>query len=349
MKIAKEIDLAAARRRTAEAVEAGNIAQINAQKVSRKAKEAQITQEQAKTQATIDGIDARERAATAAAARESAQAQQVAAVEAPAQDTAAAEADKARAQEKLRFELEFMQQGSQERMARESELRVAEHNARIEQMKIHDEEKLRLKQRVQDKEVEIAEKTAKEQERIQRNQEAAAADAVANMFGELSHVADAVGASDSFVGKLEAAQIIAKGVYHGFQGASDQADALTAFATPGRQAEGVAKQAAAIAHFAQAAAAPIMAAKAIGGGGGGGAGGGAGVSGGAVSGPRRTSEGPTREQQERRATIQFGDIVLSDVPALLSRQGTRALGQQIAGDVAREINRSRALPGGFRV
>ena len=75
MKIAKEIDLAAARRRTAEAVEAGNIAQINAQKVSRKAKEAQITQEQAKTQATIDGIDARERAATAAVARESAQAQ----------------------------------------------------------------------------------------------------------------------------------------------------------------------------------------------------------------------------------------------------------------------------------
>ena len=346
MKIAKEIDLAAARRRTAEAIEAGNIAQINAQKVSRKAKEAQITQEQAKTQATIDGIDARERAATAAAARESAQAQQVAGIEAPAQDTAAAEADKARAQEKLRFELEFMREGSAERFALESEIRIEEQTARIEQMKLGADEETRLKQQVADKEIEIAEQRAAEVAKINRRQQAAAADAVANSLGELSHVAEAVGASDSFVGKIEAAQILAKGVYHAFQGASDQADALTAFSTPGAQAIGVAKQAAAIAHFAQAAAAPIMAAKAFGGGGGGG---GAGVSGGAVSGPRRTSEGPTREQQEQRASIQFGDIVLSDVPALLSRQGTRALGQQIAGDVAREINRSRALPGGFRV
>ena len=349
MKIAKEIDLAAARRRTAEAVKAGRVADINAQKVSKTAKSAQIAQEHEKTRVVMDGIDAREKAATTAVARQSAQAQQVAAIEAPAEDTAAGEPGKARAQEKRRFDLEMMREDSQERFALESELRIEEQSARIEQMKLGADEEGRLKQQVADREIEIAEQRAAEIANINSRQQAAAADAISNTFGELAHLSEAAGASDSFVGKIEAAQILAKGVYHGFQGASDQADALTAFSTPGAQAIGIAKQAAAIAHFAQAAAAPMMAAKAFGGGGGGSGGGGGGMSGGAVSGPRRTSEGSTRERQEQRATIQFGDIVLSDVPALLSRQGTRALGQQIAGDVAREINRSRSLPGGFRV
>jgi len=79
--------------------------------------------------------------------------------------------------------------------------------------------------------------------------------------------------------------------------------------------------------------------------------GGAGGAGSAVaaSGPRTTATESRPEQRERQASIQFGDIVLSDVPALLSRQGSRELGRRIAGSVARELNRQRALPNGARI
>ena len=150
------------------------------------------------------------------------------------------------------------------------------------------------------------------------------------------------------MGKIEAAQIIAKGIYHAFQGASDQAAAISAFAT-GNVAQGALHQTAAIAHFAQAAAAPMMASRAASGSGGGGAAGAAGGGAVSASGPRQTATQARPEPAERQASIQFGDIVLSDVPALLSRNGQRQLGQQIAGDIARELNRQRALPGGARI
>lgn len=189
-------------------------------------------------------------------------------------------------------------------------------------------------------------KHAKEIEEIERQQVLSAMSATENAIGEIGAVADALGASESFVGKIEAAQILARGVMHGFEGASEQAEALTDFAD-GNVAGGIAHQAAAIAHFAQAGAAPIMARRAAtrGGGGGGPAGGGA-VS---ASGPRTTATESRPEQRERQASIQFGDIVLSDVPALLSRQGSRELGRRIAGSVAQELNRQRALPNGARI
>jgi TP901 family phage tail tape measure protein len=190
---------------------------------------------------------------------------------------------------------------------------------------------------------------AKEMQEIERQQTLSAISATANALGEVGAVADALGASESFVGKIEAAQIVARGIMHGFEGASEQAEAISSFAD-GNVAGGIAHQAAAIAHFAQAAAAPIMARRAAtrsaGGGAGGAQGGGAGAG---ARGPRTTATQSQPEQRSQGAAIQFGDIVLADVPALLSRNGSRQLGRQIAGDIARELNRQRALPGGARI
>jgi TP901 family phage tail tape measure protein len=333
-----------------EATEKEAIATIRNKDISSQAKDALIKAEEEKTRVKVAELDKRTKAETDAITREAEAAKKVADVKAPAEDAAAVAARQAREAEVRRIELDLMREDSQERRKLEYKIKEEEFIARLEQLKVHQDQQEQLVKDFKAREVEIERKAAEEREQIVRRQQASAADAVSGMFGDLAMVADAVGASDSFVGKLEAAQILAKGVYHAFQGASDQADALSAFAT-GDAVTGTAKQAAAIAHFAQAAAAPIMAAQASAGGGGGGRGvaGGAGGGGAAPSGPRRTSEERVREREEQRATIQFGDIVLSDIPALLSRQGQRALGQQIAGDVAREINRSRARPGGFRV
>lgn len=331
------------------ATEKEAIATIRSKNISNQAKDALIKAEEEKTRVKVAEVDKRTKAESDAIAKQAETAKKVAETQAPALTAEATAADLAQQREVDRLKIDLMREGSQERREAERELRYEEFTARLEQMKIEQDEQLKLTKAFKEKEVELERLAAEEREQIVRRQQAAAADAVSGMFGDLAMVADAVGASDSFVGKLEAAQILAKGVYHAFQGASDQADALSAL--PENPALFAAKQAAAIAHFAQAAAAPIMAARATSGGAGGGGAGGGGARGGGVSasGPRRTSEERVREREEQRATIQFGDIVLSDVPALLSRQGTRALGQQIAGDVAREINRSRARPGGFRV
>ena len=171
--------------------------------------------------------------------------------------------------------------------------------------------------------------------------------ATENAFGEFAAIADGFGASEGFVGKIEAAQIIAKGVFHAFEGASAQALAATAFANPATFGQGVAYQMAAAAHFAQAAAAPIMARRAATRGGGGGASAAA-KTGTTSRGPRAASRG-NRDAPQAKGGINFGDIVLADIPALLSRNGQRQLGRQIAADIAREINRSRAMPGGMRL
>ena len=153
--------------------------------------------------------------------------------------------------------------------------------------------------------------------------------------------------------RLQEQMIIADGVLHLFKGLGQQALALESFATVGGFAKGIAHQAAAAAHLAQAAMAKPMArhartANAAGLSGGGGGGGG----GGAASGPggfRSDSGAGSAPRESAAPAIQFGDIVLSDVPALLSRDGLNALGQQIAGTVAREINNSTNTAGGPRI
>jgi len=152
--------------------------------------------------------------------------------------------------------------------------------------------------------------------------------------------------------RMQEQMIVADGVMHAFKGLGQQALAAEKFAT-GFIPQGIAHQMAAVAHFAQAANASRMAGYArtaneagLSASGGGGGGGGA-------SGPGgfRTDSGSSALTADRSTgpAIQFGDIVLSDVPALLSRDGLNALGSQIADTVAREINNNTNTPGGARI
>ena len=277
--------------------------------------------------------------------------QKMVSVTAPAQIAAGEDQDAARAKEKADFLRSIGEQQYADRMTQfeaNRELERLEMEAELTRLNASEAEKQGARERFSDQTVKLKQK---ENEAIKRldDQQRKSSLAMANEGLEnLKIAAEAAGASDSFVGKIEAAQIIAKGIYHAFQGASDQAAAISAFAT-GNVAQGALHQTAAIAHFAQAAAAPMMASRAASGSGGGGAAGAAGGGAVSASGPRQTATQARPEPAERQASIQFGDIVLSDVPALLSRNGQRQLGQQIAGDIARELNRQRALPGGARI
>ncbi len=277
------------------------------------------------------------------------QAEEIAAVRRPQEQAAAEQALARQVSERANFLAEMSDLDNLHAMARfdaETERLRNEYQQQEFFLSASREQQERINEAFDDARLRARKKHAKEIQEIERQQVLSAMSATENAIGEIGAVADALGASESFVGKIEAAQIIARGIMHGFEGASEQAEALSAFAD-GNVAGGIAHQAAAIAHFAQAGAAPIMARRAAtrGGGGGGPAGGGA-V---AASGPRTTATESRPEQREQQASIQFGDIVLSDVPALLSRQGSRELGRRIAGSVARELNRQRALPNGARI
>ena len=292
-----------------------------------------------------------------AARAESSRSMNLAAVERPA------ETEEAKVQER-QGEIDYQLNRNamlETSLHRTSELRLEYHDKdtklMLEQMRLSEEftkasndRKLQMEKDLGDARIKAREGVSEEMNAITLAESSSAAQGVANSLSTIASLSEEMGGSDSFVGKIQAAQILADGVFHAFQGASDQAKALTAFATPGGQATGIAFQAAAIAHFAQAAAAPIMAARAASAGrGGGGSSSGGGARGGAVAGPRRPATEVRAEAAKNQASIQFGDIVLSDVPALLSRNGSRQLGRQIAGDVAQAIARSRALPGGSRI
>ena len=151
--------------------------------------------------------------------------------------------------------------------------------------------------------------------------------------------------------KLQEQMIIADGVMHLFKGLGQQAHALERVPTPATFAKGIAHQAAAAAHFAQAAIAPQMAqhARTANAAGLSASGGGAGLGGAGAGGYRSDSGAASIESTKGGPAIQFGDIVLSDVPALLSREGLDHLGSQIAGSVTREINNQSDQAGGSRI
>ncbi len=171
--------------------------------------------------------------------------------------------------------------------------------------------------------------------------------------GKISRKAYEQQAKSAF--EWERKQIIAKGVLSGFLGLVDTAQSFSAFAG-GNVPQGVAFAASAAKHLANAAISNEMANHAFGanmaglqsggsrsGGGGGGAS--PAMSGGGTS----TAQPRDLEGREQSPTIQFGDIVLSDVPGLLSDEGVRQLGARVAGSVAEEINRQSGIPGGFRM
>ena len=118
-------------------------------------------------------------------------------------------------------------------------------------------------------------------------------------------------------------------------------------------AKGLAHQAAAVSHAIQAANAPEMASharKASSAG----AGGGAGVGSMGMSGPRSggadyMERAELSESQRQNQGVQFGDIILSDLPYLLSADGATQLGRHIAGAVVEEVNNTAQMQGGYRI
>jgi TP901 family phage tail tape measure protein len=183
------------------------------------------------------------------------------------------------------------------------------------------------------------------------------AQSIGATIGAVKEVAAAAEASTEVMGILEAGQITAMGVYHGFMAGSSFAQAAYAGAkaiVPGPQAAVFAAQASAftaagVMHSVQAAAAGAQAGMALYSGfkGEGSSGGG----GGAVS-QYDTSEpagvGSLADRQtgdEQRGGISFGDIVLSDVPALFSNEGVDYLGEQITQSIVDAMNRNSAIPG----
>lgn len=183
---------------------------------------------------------------------------------------------------------------------------------------------------------------------------------IGTTISAISEVAEAAGASREVMAVLEAGQIIAKGVYHKFMAGSEFANAASAAAlafggaNPIAAAKAKAHTAAGIMHTVQAGAAAVQAGIALAGGFGGGGGRGS-AGGGAAAGlqyqqPANAGRLADRERDDQpAAAIQFGDIVLSDVPALFSRAGINALGQSISGSVVEAINRQNAIPGGARL
>lgn len=238
-----------------------------------------------------------------------------------------------------------------EHYQRMQELEMHQKEAELNALQLTEDQKASLLADQQAKQLKARTKFAKSMIDIAHNEQRATVKAVGGAFGEMAQLAKDMGRSESFVGKIQAAQIIAEGIWHGYTGATEQAKAMTDWAAMNYWGF-AAHQAAAVAHFAQAAAAPIMARRAATRGGGGDAsksGGATASAPGGMAGPRRVAQEGNRQAQNAQASIQFGDIVLADVPALLSRNGQRQLGRQIAGDVAREISRSRSLPGGSRI
>ena len=172
--------------------------------------------------------------------------------------------------------------------------------------------------------------------------------------GKISRKAYEQQAKSAF--EFERKQIIAKGVLSGFLGLVDTAQSFSAFAG-GNVPQGVAFAASAAKHLANAAISNEMANHAFAAnmaglqssGGGRSGGGGGGASPAMSSGGVSTAQPRDLEGREQAPTIQFGDIVLSDVPGLLSDEGVRQLGARVAGSVADEINRQAGIPGGFRM
>ena len=183
------------------------------------------------------------------------------------------------------------------------------------------------------------------------------AQSVESILGSVQSVAEAAGASSEVTGAIEAAMILSRSVWHGFEGASQLAMAASAMAgagplLPPNPAKAAAHKMAAVAHFAQAAAGGVAAGQALMNA----SGGSVSAGGGGLSAPGSSlpnaSTGPVRADladRSERPAVSFGDIVLADMPALLSRDGQRAMGQAIAGEVARELGRRSNIRGSARI
>ncbi len=227
--------------------------------------------------------------------------------------------------------------------AREREL-FAENNAIL----------LKLDKQYYDKRAALQSKAAADRERAEHSANANVASSIGSTIQSVQALGEAVGASSAVIAGMQSALLLSRGAYHTFMGFSELASAASAMAgtwpffIPNPVAATAHKFASA-SHFLAAGTSVIQAGTSFGGGG----------SSGGASGASATPSQNARLQvnesrsamaaRERQPAVSFGDIVLSDVPALLSAAGSKALGTKIAGHVARELGRQSNIQGSVRL
>lgn len=227
--------------------------------------------------------------------------------------------------------------------AREREL-FAENNAIL----------LKLDKQYYDKRAALQSKAAADREKAEHSANANVASSIGSTIQSVQALGEAVGASSAVIAGMQSALLLSRGAYHTFMGFSELASAASAMAgtwpffIPNPVAATAHKFASA-SHFLAAGTSVIQAGTSFGGGG----------SSGGASGASATPSQNARLQvnesrsamtaRERQPAVSFGDIILSDVPALLSAAGSKALGTKIAGHVARELGRQSNIQGSVRL
>ena len=205
--------------------------------------------------------------------------------------------------------------------------------------------------RLADERVKIREQMAQQQVAIENQIGGEIAQSIGSTIDAISTVGQALGASEAWVGRFEARSILARGTYHYFMGGAEIANAATALAQ-GNPLKATAHKVASFMHYTTAAASAIQAAKAWSGSGsgGGGAAGAAGAGGaGSIPNARLQQDRAGIRDRDERPAIQFGDIILADVPVMMSREGQRAIGRAVAGEVAQELGRRANVRGTARL
>ena len=201
--------------------------------------------------------------------------------------------------------------------------------------------------------IRIRQRMAAQQTAIEMQLGANISQSIETTIGAAKQVAEAFGASDEVISGINAAMILSRSAFHTFMGFSELANAASAMAGAGpfgvpNPMKATAHKFAAASHFASAAVGAVQAGASMVG-----AGGGSGSSSySAAQTPTNASVGQSRSQlaaERDRPAVVFGDIVLADVPALLSRAGAKALGAQIAGEVAQELGRRSNIQGTARI
>ena len=195
---------------------------------------------------------------------------------------------------------------------------------------------------------------------FQANRQKAEADVAANvassmgtLMSSVKALGQAVGASESTIGKLEALVLISRAAFHTAAGFGEIANAKTAavgrwpwFKPNPLAASG--HYIASAAHFTAAGVATIQAGVSMAGGGGGGGSASAAPAASAVA-PRTGQNQMRMESREPQPAIQFGDIHLSSIPSMLSREGASEMGKLIAKDVAKELRQRANIQGTSRL
>lgn len=239
----------------------------------------------------------------------------------------------------------FVAQQEQQALADQAEL----ERARQLGLDIEDIEKEQQRRRIA-----VFKNFQAQRERLEADTAGKVADSMGSLFGSVKALGQAVGASESVIGKLEGMILLSRAALHTASGFGELANAASAaaglpqFGFIPNPALAAAHKIAAASHFVAATASTVQAGVSFGIGGGGG--------GGATASPAASPAAPVTGQasaplqaREQRAAISFGDIHLSSIPSMLSRDGASEMGRLIARDVAKELRQRANLQGTARL